>query len=78
MSGVNYNWNNAGTTGNIKYNEEGEQEITVYTIVSEEYWGGIEEEDDEELDDEMPSETDSAGFSISDREGNDINDNTNG
>jgi hypothetical protein len=47
-SGVSFNWNDAGTTGNIKYNEEGEQELSVYTIVSEEYWGGIEEDEDEE------------------------------
>ena len=43
-AGVGYNWNDAGTTGNIKYNEEGEQELAVYTIVSEEHWGEIEEE----------------------------------
>jgi len=45
---VSYNWNNAGTTGNIKYNEEGEQESSVYTIMSEEYWGEVYEDDDEE------------------------------
>jgi hypothetical protein len=53
-SGVAYNWNDAGTTGNIKYNEEGEQELSVYTIVSEEYWGEIEEDEDE---DELDNET---------------------
>jgi hypothetical protein len=50
-SGVSYNWNNAGTTGNIKYNENSEQELSVYTVVSEEYWGDIDEEEDE-LEDE--------------------------
>ncbi len=53
-SGVSYNWNNDGTTGNIKYNEEGEQELSVYTIVSEESWGEIEEDEDE---DEVDNET---------------------
>jgi hypothetical protein len=53
-SGVFFNWNNAGTTGNIKYNEEGEQELSVYTIVSEESWGGIEDDEDE---DEVDNET---------------------
>ena len=47
---VGYNWNNAGTTGNIKYNEEGEQELAVYTIVSEEHWGEVHE--DEEVENE--------------------------
>ena len=36
---VSYNWNDAGTTGNIKYNEEDEQELAVYTMVSNEDWG---------------------------------------
>jgi hypothetical protein len=47
-SGVEYNWNNAGTSGKIEYNMNSEQEITVSTIVSEEYWGKIYEEDEEE------------------------------
>jgi hypothetical protein len=47
-SGVEYNWNNAGTSGKIEYNMNSEQEITVSTIVSEEYWGEIYEEDEEE------------------------------
>jgi len=63
VSGVDYNWNNAGTTGNIKYNENSEQELTVYTIVSEEYWGEVYEEDENE------PEIDSAGFTIDDRYG---------
>lgn len=44
---VGYDWNNAGTTGNIKYNENGEQELSVYTIMSEEYWGEVYEEEEE-------------------------------
>lgn len=44
---VPYTWVNAGTTGNIKYNEEGEQELAVYTLVSEEYYGYVEEEEEE-------------------------------
>lgn len=46
-SGVEYNWNNAGTTGTIRYNESNYQELSVYTIVSEEYWGEISEDDEE-------------------------------
>ena len=49
-SGVAYNWNNGGTTGRIEYNMNGEQELTVSTIMMEEYWGEIE--DDEEVSDE--------------------------
>jgi len=48
-SGVEYNWNNAGTSGKIEYNMNSEEEITVSTIVSEEYWGEIYEEDEEEM-----------------------------
>lgn len=44
---VTYNWNDGGTTGNIKYNEESEQELAVYTMVSNEDWGRIEAEEDE-------------------------------
>ena len=47
---VAYNSNNAGTTGNIKYNEESEQELSVYTIVSEDYWGDVEDDEEEELE----------------------------
>jgi hypothetical protein len=47
-AGVSYNWNNAGTTGNIKYNEEGEQELAVFTLVSNEDWGTIYAEDEDE------------------------------
>ena len=49
---VGYNWNDAGTTGNIKYNEEGEQELAVYTIVSEEHWGEVHEDEDDEVENE--------------------------
>lgn len=49
-SGVTYNWNNGGTTGRIEYNLEGNQELSVSTSVSEEYWGTIEEDDDEYVD----------------------------
>jgi hypothetical protein len=45
LSEVDYSWNNAGTSGNIKYNEQGEQELAVYTIVSEEHWGEIYEDE---------------------------------
>lgn len=45
---VEYTWINNGTTGNIKYNEEGEQELSVYTLVSEEHYGYVEEEEEEE------------------------------
>jgi hypothetical protein len=44
---VRYTWINNGTTGNIKYNEEGTQELAVYTLVSEEYYGYVEEEEEE-------------------------------
>jgi len=47
-AGVSYNWNSAGTTGNIKYNEENEQELAVFTLVSNEDWGTIYAEDEEE------------------------------
>jgi len=46
-AGVSYNWNSAGTTGNIKYNEEDEQELAVFTLVSNEDWGTIYAEDEE-------------------------------
>lgn len=49
-SGVAYNWNNGGTTGRIEYNLDGRQELTVSTIISEEYWGEVE--DDEEVGEE--------------------------
>ena len=49
---VGYDWNNAGTTGNIKYNEQGEQELAVYTIMSEEYWGEVHEDEDDEVENE--------------------------
>ena len=45
-SGVEYNWINAGTTGNIKYNEDVEKGLSVYTIVSDESWGEIEDEEE--------------------------------
>lgn len=49
-AGVTYNWNNAGTTGNIKYNEEDEQELAVFSLVSNEDFGTIYAEDDEEVE----------------------------
>jgi hypothetical protein len=47
-SGVDYNWNNAGTTGKIEYstNESGELEVTT-TLMYEDY-GTVNDEDDEE------------------------------
>ena len=47
-SGVEYTWINAGTTGNIKYNEDVEKGLSVYTIVSDESWGEIEDEEERE------------------------------
>lgn len=47
-AGVSYNWNAAGTTGNIKYNEDDEQELAVFTLVSNEDWGTIYAEDEED------------------------------
>ena len=41
-SGCGYNWNNAGTTGRIKYNEDDDQRLDVETIVSDEYYGEVE------------------------------------
>jgi hypothetical protein len=52
LSEVDYSWNNAGTSGNIKYNEQGEQELAVYTIVSEEHWGEVPEDEDDEVENE--------------------------
>ena len=49
-SGVEYNWNNAGTTGRIEYNMNSEQEISVSTIVCEEYWGEINEDDEDDTE----------------------------
>ena len=43
-SGVDYTWINAGTTGRITYNDDVERGLSVYTTVSEEHWGEIEEE----------------------------------
>jgi hypothetical protein len=53
LSEVDYSWNNAGTSGNIKYNEQGEQELAVYTIVSEEHWGEVPEDEDDEVENEI-------------------------
>lgn len=52
LSEVDYSWNNTGTSGNIKYNEQGEQELAVYTIVSEEHWGEVPEDEDDEVENE--------------------------
>ena len=43
-SGVEYTWINGDTTGRITYNEDVVEGLSVYTNVSEEYWGEIEEE----------------------------------
>jgi hypothetical protein len=43
--GVGYDFNNAGTTGRIRY-EDGE--LSCETIVSSEYWGELEEDEDDE------------------------------
>ena len=49
-SGVGYNWNNAGNTGRITYNEDVTGGLSVSTVISEEYWGEIE--DEEEVDED--------------------------
>lgn len=49
-SGVHYSWNNAGTSGKIEYNMDSKQELTVGTIVSEEYWGEVDEEDENDVE----------------------------
>jgi hypothetical protein len=49
---VEYNWNNAGTNGYIKYNEDDDQSIAVNTIVSSESWGSIDNDEDEDEDEE--------------------------
>jgi len=36
----------------FRYNEQGEQELAVYTIMSEEYWGEVHEDEDEEVENE--------------------------
>jgi hypothetical protein len=48
-SGVEYNWNNAGTTGRITYNEDVTGGLSVSTVISEEYWGEIEDEEEVEI-----------------------------
>ena len=40
---VGYNWNDAGTTGRINYNEDGDGELRVTTTVSTEYFGEVED-----------------------------------
>ena len=40
---VGYNWNNAGTTGRITFNEDEDGELNVTTTVSEEYFGSVED-----------------------------------
>ena len=40
---VGYNWNDAGTTGRINFNEDGDGELNVNTTVSQEYWGSVED-----------------------------------
>ena len=45
-TGVVYNFNNAGTTGRIRY-EDGE--LTCETTVSDEYYGELEEDEDDDI-----------------------------
>lgn len=40
---VGYNWNDAGTTGRITFNEDSEGELNVTTTVSSEYFGSVED-----------------------------------
>lgn len=40
-AGVDYDWNNAGTTGRINYQDG---ELTVETTVSYDHWGSIDDE----------------------------------
>ncbi len=45
-TGVSYNFNNGGTCGRIRY-EDGE--LTCETTVSDEYYGELEEDDDDDI-----------------------------
>lgn len=57
-SGAHYNWNGNGTTGSIKYNEGGINELSVYTVVCENHWGEVIDDiviDDEELRKKFPA-----------------------
>jgi hypothetical protein len=45
-SGCDYNWNNAGTTGKISYQEDDENGVlNVECVLSYESWGEIEDEE---------------------------------
>ena len=45
-SGVQYTWINSGSTGRINYNEDVTGGLSVSTVVSEEFWGEIEDEEE--------------------------------
>ena len=48
-SDADYNWNNAGTTGKISYQEHDlDGGLEVETLLSYESWGSVEDEDEDE------------------------------
>lgn len=48
-SDADYNWNNAGTTGKIAYQEHDlDGGLEVETLLSYESWGSVEDEDEDE------------------------------
>ena len=57
QSGADFNWNNSGTTGRIRYNENGDEELEIEAIISYESWGEIlDDEDEEEKEEETTKE----------------------
>jgi len=57
QSGADFNWNNSGTTGRIRYNENGDEELEIESIISYESWGEIlDDEDEEEKEEETTKE----------------------
>jgi len=55
QSGADFNWNNSGTTGRIRYNENGDEELEIESIISYESWGEILD-DEEEKEEETTKE----------------------
>ena len=57
QSGADFNWNNSGTIGRIRYNENGDEELEIESIISYESWGEIlDDEDEEEKEEETTKE----------------------
>lgn len=56
QSGADFNWNNSGTTGRIRYNENGDEELEIESIISYESWGEILDDEDEEQKEETTKE----------------------